>query len=592
MIVGRPDNLAQMLGGTNNGSSATDAPGFQPTTAPHTSFQSLLDSFAAPRQIRQRDEGTPFTGSGASNPYAASFAMQTSYVSSIGNDTQPRFGGNAPYAAAFETAGPSSTGTDGAGSTATEGRYGAATAQQERTSIDTSSRNGDPRQNQVPGSSADTNTSTAAGSRSRSTHSDQPNTAASDAAAGARNSASGSQHESSSAPEAHGQSANRKTAAKIPDNSVNSAKSAQPPPSSKGVPPAHASTSTEAGHTAAALKSRARETVRSVGSFVGMVPGREGATKANGTEKAASTLIGMRKSEPANAFPEIGARIAVRDLRTKISAKSTAASPNQTTAKGLVNALLVGLNPGSDSGNAKKADSQTTAQSTVHKKAEAAVASSQPNAQNGNVQELTQLRHTLSEQPSQQHQSGDGAASSNSNNQGINGMQFGATSAVSHATSRAQAPIPQAGAYAELARQLKSGMSTDIVREAKVVLRDQNSGEIRMTLRPESLGRVRIQLHVVDNRIGGQIFVDNVNVRDVFQQNLTQLYQAFQTSGFEAGMLEVSVGNGNDSSASQGESGSNPPRNTGRVESTAMPESGAQRFADANYGSGLVNMIV
>lgn len=163
-------------------------------------------------------------------------------------------------------------------------------------------------------------------------------------------------------------------------------------------------------------------------------------------------------------------------------------------------------------------------------------------------------------------------------------------------TNQPAPPAPTAnGAYTELARQLRDGLKSEIVREAKVVLRDNNAGEIRMTLRPESLGRVRIQLHVLDNRIGGQIFVDNVNVRDVFQQNLSQLYQAFRDSGFETGMLEVAVGNGS-GQAPQGQNGDDTrddqaPR---RVAPTAIGalEGSVPRFGDVVYASSKVNLVV
>ncbi len=82
----------------------------------------------------------------------------------------------------------------------------------------------------------------------------------------------------------------------------------------------------------------------------------------------------------------------------------------------------------------------------------------------------------------------------------------------------------------------------DVVRQAKVVLRNGGNGEIRLRLQPEHLGTVRISLRIEENHITGRIIVDNGEVKEAFQQNLPALQRAFGAEGFQSSGLEVSVG--------------------------------------------------
>ncbi len=85
-------------------------------------------------------------------------------------------------------------------------------------------------------------------------------------------------------------------------------------------------------------------------------------------------------------------------------------------------------------------------------------------------------------------------------------------------------------------------LNSDIVRQAKFILKDGDAGEIRLRLRPEMLGSVQIKLDVQDNVIAARILVENSSVRQVFEQQMEQLAQAFQEAGLELGSMEVSVG--------------------------------------------------
>jgi flagellar hook-length control protein FliK len=87
-----------------------------------------------------------------------------------------------------------------------------------------------------------------------------------------------------------------------------------------------------------------------------------------------------------------------------------------------------------------------------------------------------------------------------------------------------------------LARELRGDLSTDIVKQATIVLRDGGEGTIKLSLKPESLGKVKIHLEIAENRILGHIFVDNEEALRAFEQEIHTLEQSFRDSGFEASL--------------------------------------------------------
>lgn len=93
-----------------------------------------------------------------------------------------------------------------------------------------------------------------------------------------------------------------------------------------------------------------------------------------------------------------------------------------------------------------------------------------------------------------------------------------------------------------LYRSLQEQANSQIVDQARIVLREGNQGEIRLILRPDSLGEVRIRLQVEEGRLAGQILVENQNVKEVFQNNLENLLQSFRDGGFADLDLQVDVG--------------------------------------------------
>ena len=92
-----------------------------------------------------------------------------------------------------------------------------------------------------------------------------------------------------------------------------------------------------------------------------------------------------------------------------------------------------------------------------------------------------------------------------------------------------------------LARELHGNLSTDIVRDATVIVRNGGEGTIRLSLRPASLGDVKIRLEMTENKITGHIFVESNEALRAFERELPVLEKAFRDSGFSETNLEMSL---------------------------------------------------
>jgi len=92
-----------------------------------------------------------------------------------------------------------------------------------------------------------------------------------------------------------------------------------------------------------------------------------------------------------------------------------------------------------------------------------------------------------------------------------------------------------------LARELRGGLSTDIVRDAMVIVRNGGEGTIRLSLRPASLGDVKIRLEMAENKITGHIIVESKEALRAFERELPVLEKAFKDSGFSETNLEMSL---------------------------------------------------
>jgi len=92
-----------------------------------------------------------------------------------------------------------------------------------------------------------------------------------------------------------------------------------------------------------------------------------------------------------------------------------------------------------------------------------------------------------------------------------------------------------------LARQLAGDLSTDIVREATVIVRNGGEGTIRLSLHPASLGDVKIRLEMAENKITGHIIVESSEALRAFERELPVLEKAFRDSGFSETTLDMSL---------------------------------------------------
>ncbi len=102
-----------------------------------------------------------------------------------------------------------------------------------------------------------------------------------------------------------------------------------------------------------------------------------------------------------------------------------------------------------------------------------------------------------------------------------------------------------------LMKQLEESINSKIVKQSSVILKDSGAGEIKLILKPEQLGKVRIKLNMQDNRISGNIIVDNASVKEIFESNLQNLERAFRENGFDTAALNVSVGGDSSGSGSR-----------------------------------------
>lgn len=106
---------------------------------------------------------------------------------------------------------------------------------------------------------------------------------------------------------------------------------------------------------------------------------------------------------------------------------------------------------------------------------------------------------------------------------------------------------------AMLSEQIQQN-APDFVKAGNIVLQDSKSGTINMVLKPESLGNVKISLQLSDKVITGQITVQSQEAYDAFKENIENLKQAFQQSGFESPQFNLSYSNnGNSGNPQQGQ---------------------------------------
>jgi len=92
-----------------------------------------------------------------------------------------------------------------------------------------------------------------------------------------------------------------------------------------------------------------------------------------------------------------------------------------------------------------------------------------------------------------------------------------------------------------LAKELRSGLSNEIVRDATLILKNGGEGTIKLSLRPASLGDVKVRLEMTENKITGYIIVESSEALRAFERELPVLEKAFKDSGFSETNLEMSL---------------------------------------------------
>ena len=92
-----------------------------------------------------------------------------------------------------------------------------------------------------------------------------------------------------------------------------------------------------------------------------------------------------------------------------------------------------------------------------------------------------------------------------------------------------------------LARELRSGLSNEMVHDATLILRNGGEGTIKLSLRPASMGDVKVRLEMTENKITGHIIVESSEALRAFERELPVLEKAFKDSGFSETNLQMSL---------------------------------------------------
>ena len=154
-----------------------------------------------------------------------------------------------------------------------------------------------------------------------------------------------------------------------------------------------------------------------------------------------------------------------------------------------------------------------------------------------------------------------------------------------------QAPLSKGDNSADLqnqlVKQLREQLNSEIVKRGSIMVRNNGSGEIRLELKPDHLGQVKIHLSLENNNIAGRILVENISVKEAFDQNMQELYRSFKEHGFGDTALNVSVGNQRrqknahkDANGIAGGSGSTSLQAIEAEQSRTLQPTGEQRLVD------------
>ncbi len=83
---------------------------------------------------------------------------------------------------------------------------------------------------------------------------------------------------------------------------------------------------------------------------------------------------------------------------------------------------------------------------------------------------------------------------------------------------------------------------SQIIKKASVTLKNDKS-EIVIQLKPETLGKVKLKLSVSKGEVSGRLVVESNEVKNIIQNNLSELQQALEENGLALSSLDISLGN-------------------------------------------------
>ena len=148
-------------------------------------------------------------------------------------------------------------------------------------------------------------------------------------------------------------------------------------------------------------------------------------------------------------------------------------------------------------------------------------------------------------------------------------------------------PVLRRSDQAQLLKNLKENVNSQIVKHADFIIKNEGSGEIRLLLKPDRLGTVRINIELQDNHIAGRIFVENNSIKEVFESNMDSLSRSFRENGFETSAFDVDVSGGK----SDGEY-KNGPSNLNRRNGMKMLEENVPAIRESVSSDYMIDLVV
>jgi len=136
-------------------------------------------------------------------------------------------------------------------------------------------------------------------------------------------------------------------------------------------------------------------------------------------------------------------------------------------------------------------------------------------------------------------------------------------------------------------QKLNESLKNEIVKNTGIVLKTNDTGEIHLILKPDALGKVKINLNLKDNRLDGQILVENSIVKEIIETSLDSLNMALKKEGFDSISLQVSL-NGENKEQQQQETA----KSLYRKEHSGEFEKNIPLLATYNTDYNVINLMI